>query len=94
VAAFYLSNVEFYLFRNGVEEQFVKNLRGLPLGPESVFIRACFGFGRPHLQAMAGHRSVTLLQRVPRYVALFDAGRYGSDWDVCTLDYLREPPAE
>lgn len=92
VTAFYLSNVEFYLFRSGVFEQFLDNLRALPLhdGEQSVMIRACFGFGRPHPRAQPGRISVTLLQPIPRYLELGGAGRYGSDWDACLLDYLTE----
>jgi hypothetical protein len=38
---------------------------------------------------MPGHRSATLLQRLPRFLELYQAGSYTSYWDVCTLDYLR-----
>jgi hypothetical protein len=88
VSAFYTSNVEFYLMRDGTFARFVANARELPSGPESVVIRACFDYGRPHPAEIPGHRSVLLLQRLPRFFELFDAGRYGSDWDVCTADYL------
>jgi hypothetical protein len=30
-----------------------------------------------------------LLQRMPRFLDLYDAGTYSSDWDLCTADYLR-----
>jgi hypothetical protein len=89
VSAFYTSNVEFYLMRNRVFERYVANLRELPSGPESVLIRACFGYGRLHPAEIPGHRSVLLLQRLPRFLELHQAGSYASDWDVCTLDYLR-----
>jgi hypothetical protein len=52
VSAFYVSNVEFYLFREGTFPQFVANLRQLPHTPRSVLIRSIFRFGynpvRPH----------------------------------------------
>jgi hypothetical protein len=95
VTAFYLSNVEFYLFRGGVFERFLENLGELPLREEdgSVLIRACFGFGRPHPLAQPGRISVTLLQPIPRYIALGSAGRYGSDWDACLIDYMTDGPS-
>jgi hypothetical protein len=40
VSAFYTSNVEQYLFQNGVFEGFVDNVRKLPISDKSVFIRA------------------------------------------------------
>lgn len=90
VVAFYLSNVEFYLFRSGAFERFLQNLSALPLreGESSLLIRACFGFGRPHPMAQAGRISVTLLQPIPRYIAFGSAGRYATDWDACLLDYV------
>jgi hypothetical protein len=92
VTAFYLSNVEFYLFRGGVIERFLENLNELPMneGDGSVLIRACFGFGRPHPLAQPGRISVTLMQPITRYIALGTAGRYASDWDACTLDYMTD----
>jgi hypothetical protein len=89
VSAFYTSNVEFYLIRKHAFERFVANVRELPGRPDSVLIRACFDYGRWHPAEMPGHRSVTLLQRLPRFLELSQAGSYTTDWDVCTLDYLR-----
>jgi hypothetical protein len=89
VSAFYTSNVEFYLMRNRTFERFVANVRELPTGPDSVLIRACFNYGRSHPAAIPGHRSITLQQRLPRFLELSQAGSYTGDWDVCTADYLR-----
>jgi hypothetical protein len=93
VTAFYLSNVEFYLFRNGAFERFLDNVSALPLreGDESLLIRACFGFGRPHPLAQPGRISVTLLQPIQRYIAFGSTGRYATDWDACLLDYVSTP---
>ena len=88
VSAFYTSNVEFYLVRNRVFDRFVANVRELPRAPDSVIIRACFDYGRSHPLEIPGHRSVLLLQRLPRFLEIYDAGSYSSDWDVCTADYL------
>jgi hypothetical protein len=43
VSAFYLSNVEQYLFQNGVWQSFYKNVAALPLDDSSVFIRSIGG---------------------------------------------------
>jgi hypothetical protein len=88
VSAFYTSNVEFYLMRNHVFDRFVANVRELPSRPDSVMIRACFDYGRTHPAELPGHRSVMLLQRLPRFLELSQSGAYASDWDVCTVDYL------
>jgi len=89
VSVFYTSNVEFYLLRNDAYERFVANVRELPTKSDSVLIRACFDYGRSHPAELPGHRSATLLQRLPRFLELYQAGSYTSYWDVCTLDYLR-----
>jgi hypothetical protein len=88
VSAFYTSNVEFYLVRDQAFDRFVANLRALPVRADAVLIRACFDYGRPHPVELPGYRSVTLLQRLPRFLELHDAGAYANDWDVCTVDYL------
>ena len=56
VSAFYVSNVEQYLFREGKGGAFYANVATLPLNDESVFIRPYslrrFGFGATPLCAM------------------------------------------
>jgi hypothetical protein len=46
VTAFYVSNVEQYLFQNGVWQNFYRNLMGMPLDEGSVFIRSIGGSER------------------------------------------------
>jgi hypothetical protein len=46
VSAFYVSNVESYLQRNGVWSTFCGNVAALPLDPDSVFIRPGHGRSR------------------------------------------------
>jgi hypothetical protein len=43
LSAFYVSNVEFYLFGNGSFSRFIANLGRLPHMPNSVLIRSIFG---------------------------------------------------
>ena len=45
VSAFYVSNVEMYLFRSGSFPRFVENMRALPFGPSSMIVRSVFGRG-------------------------------------------------
>ena len=89
VSAFYTSNVEFYLMRDRAFDRFVANLRELPIRPDSVVIRACFDYGRRHAAALPGHRSVTLLQPLSRFLERHEAGAYRSAWDVCAVDQSR-----
>lgn len=42
VGVFYLSNVEQYLFQDGVWPAFEKNVETLPLDENSTFVRSCF----------------------------------------------------
>jgi hypothetical protein len=47
VSAFYVSNVEMYLFRAGTFSRYAENVRALPSGPSSVIVRSVFGRGMP-----------------------------------------------
>ena len=83
VTAFYTSNVEFYLFQTEDWKKFFRNIAGLPLDGNSLFIRAYFnnyGFRFPNQSS--GARSVTLLDTMPELVAAFEAGRIHSYFDV------------
>jgi hypothetical protein len=70
VSAFYLSNVESYLFRQGAFPAFVMNVRALPSGPRSVMIRSWFGRGWALPSSVPGHFSTQLLQTFPRFLSL------------------------
>jgi hypothetical protein len=67
----------------------VANVRELPIRADSVVIRACFDYGRGHPAAVPGHRSVTLLQPLSRFLERHEAGAYRSAWDVCAVDESR-----
>ena len=45
LSAFYASNVEFYLEREGSYQRFAANLARMPRAPNSVLIRSIFGRG-------------------------------------------------
>jgi hypothetical protein len=89
VSAFYVSNVEFYLLRSGGFRRYVENVRSLPLREDSLFIRAYFDYGLTHPAALPGHRSTMILQKIPRFLTLYDSGAYHNYWDISTIDYLR-----
>ena len=74
VAAFYTSNVEFYLFRGGRFADFIENLRRLPRLPGSVIVRSVFsGGGAPRLP---GYNSTSLTQPIDTLVDGYASGRF------------------
>ena len=83
-----MSNVEFYLLRDRTFERFVDNVRALPRSPESVFIRACFDYGREHPPSCPGTAARRCCSAC-RFLVEQDTRPYVSDWDLCTRDYLR-----
>ncbi len=89
VTAFYVSNVEFYLMRNGVFPTYVDNVRSLPRSESAQFIRAYFSYGSPHPAALPGHRSTLVRQKIGRFLELYDDKAFRNYWDVSTLDYER-----
>lgn len=87
VTAFYLSNVEQYLFQNGVFEDFAENVRKLPLTDKSLFIRAIAGRG-PHPARQPGHRLTTLLQKMTVFLKDFDNKLYTSYNELALTNYI------
>ena len=78
LSAFYISNVEFYLYRDGRFPAYVDNLQQLPRDDRSTMIRSVFpaGFaGRPP-QNVPGYYSTSLVQPLPVMLADLAAGRY------------------
>jgi hypothetical protein len=87
VTAFYVSNVEQYLFDGGSFRAFAENVRRLPINDNSLFIRAVAG-RFPHPARLPGHRLTTLLQRMAVFLKDFDEGRYQSYFDLVTTNYI------
>lgn len=75
VSALYASNVEFYLFGDGVFPRYVENLATLPLAEGSVVIRSYFNRFRPIPQTVPGYASTQLLQRIPALLTAWQEGR-------------------
>lgn len=66
LAAFYTSNVEFYLSRNGTFQQFVRNVAGLPHDDRSVIVRSVFPGGGPVApgESVPGYYSASIVRPV------------------------------
>jgi hypothetical protein len=78
VTAFYVSNVEQYLFQDRLWSEFAGNLAALPIDPTSTMIRACF----TRCQFTGGSRSVTLLDSMSSLIRDAGAGRITTYPDV------------
>ena len=83
VSAFYLSNVEQYLFQQGDDwSRFYKNVETLPIDGSAMFIRSVFNGQATTTQFNAfGLRSVSALSSIPELLEAFKAGnvRYYSE---------------
>ncbi len=85
LSAFYVSNVEFYVHRQGQYERFVENVASLPFDKNSLVIRSYFNYYAPlHPQSEPDHFSTQLLQRVEDLLAMCKAGECESYEKVVT----------
>jgi hypothetical protein len=87
VTSFYTSNVEQYLFDDGLFPGFVNNVKKLPINEKSLFIRWVYQ-RYYHPARIAGQRSTSLLQRMGVFLTDFDAGRYQNYQDLITTHYI------
>jgi hypothetical protein len=78
VSAFYVSNVEFYLFRQGSFARFVNNVARMPRRDGSVIIRSAFN-GAP---TVPGYNSASMTQSIQALVDGYAAGRFRQYWDL------------
>jgi hypothetical protein len=94
VSAFYVSNVEMYLFRAGSFPQFSENVKGLPAQDGSVLIRSYFGRGMwaPRTggmgslpQVIPGQLSAQQLQTFQSFRDLTARPESVTYWDVLTF---------
>jgi hypothetical protein len=81
LSAFYVSNVEMYLFRNGSFARFVDNLAHLPRTDRSVVIRSVFG-GYALADSVPGYYSTSTVQNANDLIANSSAGKYRSYTDL------------
>lgn len=96
ISAFYVSNVEFYLWRqSGSFERFVQNLKSLPIDNKSVIIRSYFNYAYyayQHPKTVENHFSVQQFQTIQSLIKDMDpaTGGYNSYYDLVTrhmVDY-------
>jgi hypothetical protein len=78
VRVFYTSNVERYLFQDGIWNTFLQNVRAMPLDSSSTFIRSCFDT----CSGGGDSRAVTLLDSMQGLIRDVDGGRVVSYSDV------------
>jgi hypothetical protein len=81
---FYASNVEQYLFRQGVFDAFARNLRGLPRAPDAILIRSVF---RPRTRnavahTLPGYMSAQMVQPIDSLLARMRSGGYRGYLDL------------
>lgn len=76
VAAFYTSNVEFYLFRNNRFADFIANLGHLPRLPGSLIVRSVFASGGAGAARLPGYNSTSLTQPIETLVDGYASGRF------------------
>ncbi len=89
VSAYYVSNVEFYLQRQGTFDKFVDNLKSLPIDSRSVIIRSYFNYYAPaHPQAEPNHFSTQLMERIDDLIKQCAAGGCDSYTDIVTKNSI------
>ncbi len=88
VTAYYLSNVEQYLFDGSSFDGFARNIKKLPLTDKSLFIRAVFNMRYSHPAGLPGHLSTTLMQQMTVFLKDYDEGIYRSYGDVIFTHYI------
>ena len=84
VSAFYVSNVEQYLFENNVWTRWAKNVAALPTDDKSLFIRAYLDQGKKHPREKKGHRTASILQHIADFNAHQAKKPYTSWFEVAT----------
>ena len=80
ISAFYTSNVEFYLFRDGTFARFMANLARLPHQPGSVIIRSVFPSGGA--APPPGYNSTSLTQPIQTLIDGYANGRFRQYWEL------------
>ena len=89
VSAFYTSNVEYYLLRDGTFDRFAANVATLPVDRRSVIIRSYFNrFSTRLPQAVEGYASTQLLQPVQAFVDAMEFWGFTGYRDLITRGSL------
>ena len=86
VTAFYLSNVEQYLFQQNDDwSRFYGNVATLPIDPSASFIRSVFNGYAYNFRTSGYLRSASLLSPIPALLEAFNSGRIESYYDVIRM---------
>ena len=88
ITTFYVSNVEYYLFRSRTFRGYLDNVRSLPITPETLFIRSYFNYSTPHPEEMPGYFVTSCLQRIGDLLQAVDQGKIHDYWDISTTAYI------
>ena len=90
VSTLYVSNVEFYLMREGTFEAFADNVKTLPRNERSVIIRSYFNgpYTYGHPQWVPGYFSTQILQTMETMVAEYSRGGYPTYLELVTKHSL------
>ena len=90
VSTLYVSNVEFYLMREGAFEAFADNVKTLPRNERSVVIRSYFNgpYTYGHPQWVPGYFSTQILQTLESLVTEYSRGGYSTYLDLVTKHSL------
>ena len=78
----YLSNVEQYLFEEGIWPSWFENLKRIPRHPEAIVLRTHLDQGRAHPRQWPGHRFTTIAQRLEHEISRGSLPR--SYWELVT----------
>jgi hypothetical protein len=81
LSAFYVSNVENYLFRNGAYTKYLDNLKRLPRSDRSLIIRSIFG-GYSLADSVPGYYSTSTVQNLNELLANCAAGKCRSYFEL------------
>ena len=89
VSAYYVSNVEFYVHRQGQYDKFIENVASLPIDQNSLMLRSYFNYYAPlHPQAEPNHFSTQLIQRIEDLIKMCKAGECESYENVVTKNSI------
>ena len=81
VSAFYISNIENYLLRDGSFPRFVENVKKLPHTDKSVIIRSLFG-GYQLPESVPGYYSTSAIQKIDDLLANCGSTRCRGYYDL------------
>jgi hypothetical protein len=81
VSAFYISNIENYLFRDGSFPRYIDNVKKLPHSDRSVVIRSIFG-GYSLAESVPGYYSTQAVQTINELIANCGATRCRGYYDL------------